>query len=113
MYLNVKTVDLTTVCSCEILVFIGLLVSTGHGKELFTHKYLTNDGKFSESLLSILCHQMATFKPKKHKPMGDDEWRARMKAFAETGVWPSQLGNKPSVKQKKWHDLYEKVSICN
>ncbi|KAI9541439.1 hypothetical protein NQZ68_029808 [Dissostichus eleginoides] len=31
-------------------------------------------------------------KPKTHKAMGDAEWLARLKAFANSGVWPSEGG---------------------
>ena len=48
-------------------------------------------------------------KPKSHKGMGDGEWMARLRAFASSGVWPSDAGNRPAPRQKKWHDLYQKV----
>jgi len=41
--------------------------------------------------------------------MGDGEWMARLRAFASSGVWPSDAGNRPAPRQKKWHDLYQKV----
>ncbi|XP_038588681.1 uncharacterized protein LOC119913343 isoform X2 [Micropterus salmoides] len=47
-------------------------------------------------------------KPKSHKAMGDGEWMVRLRAFASSGVWPSG-GNRPSQRQQKWHDLYQKV----
>ncbi|KAI9516774.1 hypothetical protein NQZ68_013832 [Dissostichus eleginoides] len=40
--------------------------------------------------------------------MGDAEWLARLKAFANSGVWPSEGGNKPAPRQRKWYDLYQK-----
>ncbi|KAG9267559.1 hypothetical protein AMEX_G18412 [Astyanax mexicanus] len=43
--------------------------------------------------------------------MGDEEWVARLKTFAGTGVWPSEAGNRPAPRQKKWHELYQKASI--
>ncbi|XP_032439662.1 uncharacterized protein LOC116733080 [Xiphophorus hellerii] len=51
-------------------------------------------------------------KPKSHKGMGDGEWMARLKAFASTGVWPSNAGNRPAPRQKKWHDIYQKIEKC-
>lgn len=48
---------------------------------------------------------------KTHKSMTDAAWLARMKTFAESGVWPQHLGNRPAPRQKKWHDMYKKVHI--
>ncbi|KAJ8349274.1 hypothetical protein SKAU_G00244040 [Synaphobranchus kaupii] len=45
---------------------------------------------------------------KKHKAMGDGELMARLKKFATTGVWPSEAGNRPAPRQKRWHDLYQR-----
>ncbi|MEQ2158488.1 hypothetical protein GOODEAATRI_012846 [Goodea atripinnis] len=53
-----------------------------------------------------------SFKPKSHKGMGDEEWMARLKAFARDGVWPSNAGNRPAPRQKKWHALYQKIEKC-
>ncbi|CAL8378232.1 unnamed protein product [Gadus morhua 'NCC'] len=47
---------------------------------------------------------------KKHRAMGSEEWVARLKAFACSGTWPSGAGNRPSPKQGKWHNLYQKMS---
>ncbi|KAJ8375066.1 hypothetical protein SKAU_G00056460 [Synaphobranchus kaupii] len=30
--------------------------------------------------------------------------------FATTGVWPSEAGNRPAPRQKRWHDLYQRFS---
>lgn len=46
---------------------------------------------------------------KSHKPMTDSEWMSRLRKFACTGVWPANEGNKPSTRQKKWHELYLRV----
>ncbi|KAK1885061.1 Protein trichome birefringence-like 25 [Dissostichus eleginoides] len=43
--------------------------------------------------------------------MGDAEWLARLKAFANSGVWP-EGGNKPAPRQRKWYDLYQKIEKC-
>ncbi|XP_059182208.1 uncharacterized protein LOC131960960 [Centropristis striata] len=51
-------------------------------------------------------------KPKKHRSMGDDEWMSRLRRFAASGVWPSEAGNRPAPRQKKWHDLYQKIEKC-
>lgn len=48
---------------------------------------------------------------KSHKAMSDAEWISRLKKFASTGVWPSNEGNRPAPRQKKWHDIYQKVSV--
>ena len=48
-------------------------------------------------------------RPKSLKSMGDDEWMVRLRAFASSGVWPSGGGNRPAPRQKKWHELYQKV----
>ena len=48
-------------------------------------------------------------RPKSLKSMGDDEWMVRLRAFASSGVWPSGGGNRPAPRQRKWHDLYQKV----
>ncbi|CAL8258558.1 unnamed protein product [Arctogadus glacialis] len=45
---------------------------------------------------------------KKHRAMGSEEWVSRLKAFASSGTWPSSAGNRPSPKQAKWHNLYQK-----
>ncbi|XP_028311916.1 uncharacterized protein LOC114468934 [Gouania willdenowi] len=54
---------------------------------------------------------MAT-KAKSHKAMGDGEWMSRLKSFARTGVWPLGGGNRPAPRQKKWHNLYQKIVNC-
>ncbi|RXN37610.1 nuclease HARBI1 [Labeo rohita] len=42
--------------------------------------------------------------------MGDEEWMSRLRKFAAVGVWPSEAGNRPAPRQKKWHDLYLKIT---
>ncbi|KAL1265440.1 hypothetical protein QQF64_003467 [Cirrhinus molitorella] len=49
---------------------------------------------------------------KSHKGMSDAVWLARLKSFAQTGVWPSREGNRPSPRQKRWHELYQKIENC-
>ncbi|MCI4379004.1 hypothetical protein PGIGA_G00222790 [Pangasianodon gigas] len=45
-------------------------------------------------------------KPQKsHKAMGDQEWMSRLRRFASTGVWPSEAGNRPAPRQKKWEPV--------
>ncbi|CAM4510591.1 unnamed protein product [Leuciscus chuanchicus] len=51
-------------------------------------------------------------KPKRHRAMGDEEWLSRLRRFATTGVWPADAGNRPAPKQKKWHDLFQKIGKC-
>ena len=51
--------------------------------------------------------QMAS---KSHKAMGDNEWHKRLQDFADNGIWPSSSGNRPAPRQKKWNDLYLKVT---
>ncbi|KAK7907602.1 hypothetical protein WMY93_016214 [Mugilogobius chulae] len=51
-------------------------------------------------------------KPKSHKAMDDGEWMSRLRSFATTGVWPAGEGNRPAPRQKKWHDLYQKILKC-
>ncbi|XP_041830746.1 uncharacterized protein LOC121643496 [Melanotaenia boesemani] len=53
-----------------------------------------------------------TTKTKSHKAMGDGEWMSRLRAFASTGVWPPGAGNRPAPRQRKWHDLYQKIEKC-
>lgn len=53
--------------------------------------------------------EMSKSSTKSHKAMGDTEWMSRLRKFAATGTWPSNEGNRPAPKQKKWHDLYQKV----
>ncbi|MEQ2233790.1 hypothetical protein ILYODFUR_025434 [Ilyodon furcidens] len=53
-----------------------------------------------------------SFKPKSHKGLGDEELMARLRAFASDGVWPSNAGNRPAPRQKKWHALYQKIEKC-
>ncbi|CAL8340487.1 unnamed protein product [Boreogadus saida] len=48
---------------------------------------------------------------KKHRAMGSEEWVSRLKAFASSGTWPSRAGNRPSPKQAKWPNHYQKHSI--
>ncbi|KAK0151887.1 hypothetical protein N1851_006746 [Merluccius polli] len=45
---------------------------------------------------------------KKHRAMGAEEWVCRLKAFASSGTWPSSAGNRPSPRQAKWFNLYQK-----
>ncbi|XP_047233783.1 uncharacterized protein LOC124875588 isoform X4 [Girardinichthys multiradiatus] len=52
-----------------------------------------------------------SFKPKSHTALGDEEWMARLRAFASDGVWPSNAGNRPAPRQKKWHALYQKPNL--
>ncbi|XP_048048328.1 uncharacterized protein LOC125269464 [Megalobrama amblycephala] len=49
---------------------------------------------------------------KSHKGMSDADWLARLQSFARTGVWPSREGNRPSPRQKRWHELYQKIEKC-
>ncbi|XP_073725207.1 uncharacterized protein [Misgurnus anguillicaudatus] len=51
-------------------------------------------------------------KHKKHRAMSEGEWMARLRRFATQGVWPSEAGNRPAPRQKKWHDLYQKIEKC-
>ncbi|XP_053091155.1 uncharacterized protein LOC113534513 isoform X1 [Pangasianodon hypophthalmus] len=52
-------------------------------------------------------------KPQKsHKAMGDQEWMSRLRQFASTGVWPSEAGNRPAPRQKKWYDLFQRIDKC-
>ncbi|KAJ8363808.1 hypothetical protein SKAU_G00126390 [Synaphobranchus kaupii] len=50
------------------------------------------------------------YKQKKHRAMGDEEWMSRLRTFAALGVWPSEAGNRPATRQKKWYDL--KIEKC-
>ncbi|XP_047204714.1 uncharacterized protein LOC124857485 isoform X2 [Girardinichthys multiradiatus] len=52
-----------------------------------------------------------SFKPKSHKALGDEEWMARLRGFSSDGVWPSNAGNRPAPRQKKWHALYQKPNL--
>ncbi|MCI4378998.1 hypothetical protein PGIGA_G00222800 [Pangasianodon gigas] len=53
-------------------------------------------------------------KPQKsHKAMGDQEWMSRLRRFASTGVWPSEAGNRPAPRQKKWYDLFQRPSSAS
>ncbi|XP_026143958.1 uncharacterized protein LOC113118756 [Carassius auratus] len=47
-----------------------------------------------------------------HKGMSNAEWLARLESFAQTGVWPSTQGNRPSPRQKRWHEMYQKIEKC-
>ncbi|XP_026110189.1 uncharacterized protein LOC113083132 [Carassius auratus] len=49
---------------------------------------------------------------KSHKGMSNAEWLARLESFAQTGVWPSTQGNRPSPRQKRWHEMYQKIEKC-
>ncbi|KAJ8356347.1 hypothetical protein SKAU_G00191410 [Synaphobranchus kaupii] len=42
--------------------------------------------------------------------MGNEEWMSRLRTFAALGVWPSEAGNRPAPRQKKWYDL--KIEKC-
>ncbi|XP_034534731.1 vegetative cell wall protein gp1-like [Notolabrus celidotus] len=44
--------------------------------------------------------------------MGDHEWMSRLRRFAATGVWPTDAGNRPAPRQKKWHELYQMIEKC-
>ncbi|XP_059211301.1 uncharacterized protein LOC131989935 isoform X2 [Centropristis striata] len=60
-------------------------------------------------LLFFFLIKMST---KSHKAIGDGEWMSRLRAFASSGVWPSGAGNRPAPRQRKWHDLYQKIEKC-
>ncbi|XP_073805185.1 uncharacterized protein [Danio rerio] len=49
---------------------------------------------------------------KSHKAMSDADWISRLKKFASTGVWPSNEGNRPAPRQKKWHEIYQRIEKC-
>ncbi|XP_057184274.1 ras-associated and pleckstrin homology domains-containing protein 1-like [Triplophysa rosa] len=49
---------------------------------------------------------------KSHKAFGDDEWMSRLRRFASTGVWPSEAGNRPAPRQKKWFELFQRIDKC-
>ncbi|CAM4560459.1 unnamed protein product [Leuciscus chuanchicus] len=51
-------------------------------------------------------------KPKSHKGLGDEEWMSRLRRFANTGVWPSEAGNRPAPRQKKWYELFQRIDKC-
>ncbi|XP_073805070.1 uncharacterized protein isoform X3 [Danio rerio] len=44
--------------------------------------------------------------------MSDADWISRLKKFASTGVWPSNEGNRPAPRQKKWHEIYQRIEKC-
>ena len=48
---------------------------------------------------------------KPHKAFPDHLWNERLKRYAEEGVWPKDLGNRPAVRQVKWYNLYKKVNF--
>ncbi|XDV52295.1 hypothetical protein PO909_021038 [Leuciscus waleckii] len=37
---------------------------------------------------------------------------SRLRRFASTGVWPSEAGNRPGPRQKKWFDLFQGIDKC-
>ncbi|KAI7789647.1 hypothetical protein IRJ41_006644, partial [Triplophysa rosa] len=47
---------------------------------------------------------------KSHKAFGDDEWMFSLRRFASTGVWPSEAGNRPAPRQKKWFELFQRFT---
>ncbi|XP_057184272.1 putative uncharacterized protein DDB_G0290521 [Triplophysa rosa] len=49
---------------------------------------------------------------KSHKAFGDDEWMFSLRRFASTGVWPSEAGNRPAPRQKKWFELFQRIDKC-
>ncbi len=55
---------------------------------------------------------MSVKQHKSHKAMSDVEWDLRLKKFASTGIWPSNYGNRPAPRQKKWYEIYQRVSEC-
>ncbi|XP_042633172.1 uncharacterized protein LOC109065301 [Cyprinus carpio] len=44
--------------------------------------------------------------------MSDAEWILRLKKFASTGIWPSNEGNRPAPRQKKWYEIYQRIEKC-
>lgn len=56
--------------------------------------------------------KMSGKQKKSHKAMSDAEWILRLKKFASTGIWPSNEGNRPAPRQKKWYEIYQRVSEC-
>lgn len=49
---------------------------------------------------------------KSHKSVSDADWLAHLQSFARTRVWPSREGNRTSPRQKRWHELYQKVNYA-
>ncbi|KAJ8408172.1 hypothetical protein AAFF_G00264000 [Aldrovandia affinis] len=43
--------------------------------------------------------------------MGDDEWMSRLGRFAASGVWPTEVGNRPAPRQKSCYGLYQKLML--
>jgi len=71
---------------------------------------------FENDLVSVYFHEVFVVsyiadmsKPKSHKGLGDEEWMSRLRRFANTGVWPSEAGNRPAPRQKKWYELFQRV----
>ena len=58
---------------------------------------------------SFMSLKASSTKPKKHKAMADSDWRK----FASTGAWPAGEGNRPAPRQKKWSELYQRVSALH
>lgn len=62
--------------------------------------------------VSLKSRKMSGKQQKSHKAMSDAEWISRLKKFASTGIWPSNEGNRPAPRQKKWYEIYQRVSEC-
>ncbi|CAM4568947.1 unnamed protein product [Leuciscus chuanchicus] len=63
-------------------------------------------------LVFLTIPKMSKQQSKSHKAMDDTEWVSRLRSFASTGVWPSDAGNRPAPRQKKWYSLYQKIDKC-
>nr|XP_055051853.1 uncharacterized protein LOC129437619 isoform X1 [Misgurnus anguillicaudatus] len=79
--------------------------------KLINYSVLLNSHKLCILPHAIFYWKMAS-KHKKHRAMSEGEWMARLRRFATQGVWPSEAGNRPAPRQKKWHDLYQKIEKC-
>ncbi|XP_018967340.2 uncharacterized protein LOC109098184 isoform X3 [Cyprinus carpio] len=51
-------------------------------------------------------------KSKSHKAMRDEAWMSRLQLFASSGNWPSDAGNRPAPRQRKWYDLFQQIKKC-
>lgn len=78
--------------------------------KLINYSVLLNSHKLCILPHAIFYWKMAS-KHKKHRAMSEGEWMDRLRRFATQGVWPSEEGNRPAPRQKKWHDLYQKINL--
>ncbi len=97
-------------------VFLDTIISLGFEcNQIQIRIHITTHVLWSRFLMKKLIHVhvccQIMSKLKSHKAMSDEAWMSRLQRFASTQNWPSDAGNRPAPRQKKWHDLFQQVCV--